>query len=490
MSPLASLIHLEKNSHQAIFLQLSTQITSLIKQGTLPVGQRVPSTRNLSLLLGIHRKTVIRAYDELLAQGWLESHVGNGTFVAKNLPEIRPRKIGDKREVVQQPGLVAGFNIADMPHLNRPVTLSKLKYHLDDGFPDTRLAPMQDLARAYRTQLLMGNAYDRLGYSHPDGALWLREELSSYLNQTRGLKTSAENILVVRGSVMGIYLASTALLNAGDTVVLGAPGWAGASTNFVQAGVKLCKIPVDHHGLCVEELKRICQSQKVRMVYVTSHHHYPTTVSLSADRRMELLKLAGQHGFIVFEDDYDYDFHYENKPLLPLASADEQGMVLYCGSFTKIISPAFRIGYLVGPKNVIAHLSRLRRFVDRQGDTMLENAMAELLQNGIIQRHVRKSLRIYRERRNTFCALMKDQLGQYTDFQAPEGGLSVWTRFDKNINLTDLAKKASLEDLYISDGSAFKGDGAHGDNCTRLGFASSNTEELGHCVEILARLMG
>ncbi|WP_028297036.1 PLP-dependent aminotransferase family protein [Olivibacter sitiensis] len=488
MHPFTSLIALNKDGDSAIFLQVSVQIANLIKQGILPAGHRLPSTRDLAKLLGIHRKTVIRAYDELLAQGWLESHVGSGTFVAYNLPEINPRKIIGKSSV-RQPGQTAGFGMAYAPHLNRPINKNHFRYHLDDGFPDSRLAPLRDLSRAYRTQLLMGNAYHRLGYADPGGTPWLREELSAYLNQTRALNTRPENILITRGSVMGLYLSCTALLEIGDKIVVGVPTWGSAATIFKQAGAQVMKIRVDAHGLCIDELRHLCQHHKIRMVYVTSHHHYPSTVSLKADRRMALLKLAEQYGFILFEDDYDYDFHYENKPLLPLASADEQGMVLYCGSFTKTLSPAFRIGYVVGPANAITHLAKLRRFVDRQGDTMLENAMAELLQNGIIQRHVRKSLRAYRERRDIFCKLLKDQLGQYVNFQIPEGGLAVWAKFDESLNLGQIAKKAALKDLYISNGSVFKEYGYSEENGTRLGFASSTPEELHKSIEILERSM-
>jgi len=196
------------------------------------------------------------------------------------------------------------------------------------------------------------------------------------------------------------------------------------------------------------------------------------------------LQLAEKYGFAIFEDDYDFDFHYQSKPLMPLASADHAGMVLYCGSFTKAISPGFRVGYLIGPENVIAHFAQIRRIIDRQGDTVLENAMAELLQNGIIQRHLRKSLRIYKQRRDFFCELMKDKLGSYVNFQIPDGGMAVWTKFEENINLTLLAERALKRDLYFSNGN-FHGTG----NYTRLGFASSNMDELEKSIGVLSELL-
>jgi GntR family transcriptional regulator/MocR family aminotransferase len=199
---------------------------------------------------------------------------------------------------------------------------------------------------------------------------------------------------------------------------------------------------------------------------------------------VRLLELAQKHGFIIFEDDYDYDFHYQNKPLMPLASADEAGMVLYCGAFSKSISPAIRVGYLVGPENVIEHLAQLRRTIDRQGDSMLENAMAELLQNGVIQRHLRKSLRAYQQRRDFFCGLLNDSLKNYVQFKMPEGGMAVWTYFDSRIDLNRLAQNALKKGLY------FQGENSPlAPNFTRLGFASSAPAELEQCVAVLAKLL-
>lgn len=488
MQPFSALLLIDKSVPEPVYLQIAGRLMTLIKAGTLQAGYQLPSTRALAELLEVHRKTVIRAYDELLAQGWLESHPGSGTFVARHLPEIKPQQLSASPAERPNPVKNAGFLFTTPDHLKLPDARSSASFHLDDGYPDARLAPLADLTRAYRSQLLLGDLYTKLGYSDPRGSFWLREELSSYLGETRGLKTTAENILITRGSIMGMYLASTALIQPGDHVVTGETGWRGAYSSFTQAGAVISRIAVDEFGIQVDELEQLCLKLPVRMVYLTSHHHYPTTVALRADRRIQLLRLSEKYGFIIFEDDYDYDFHYENRPLLPLASADPAGMVLYSGSFSKAISPAFRVGYLVGSENVILHLAKLRRIIDRQGDTMLENAIAELLQNGTIQRHLRKSLRVYRQRRDLFCELMKDQLNGVADFEIPDGGMAVWTTFDPQIDLSALALKAAKKDLHFSDGLVYDSSSERL-NATRLGFASSSTIELENCVAILARLI-
>lgn len=482
------LLTIDKTAKLPAYLQLANQMMSLIRGGELRAGQKLLGTRQLAQFLGIHRKTVVQAYDELLAQGWLESRTGSGTYVVENLPEIKPQPLVDGQKERRNPAKTAGFSFDALPHLWRPALVSGQELHLDDGFPDPRLAPLNELTRAYRSNLLQGNRYVRLGYGDTKGSGWLRRELALYLNETRGLKITEENVLITRGTMMGLYLVATGLVKKGDNVAVGALSWSGANMNFLQAGANLLQLPIDEHGLVVDELEQYCQKRPVRLVYLTSHHHYPTTVALRADRRLKLLRLAEEYGFIVFEDDYDYDFHYLSKPLLPLASADPAGTVLYCGSFTKAISPAFRVGYLVGPENVINHLAQLRRIIDRQGDLVLENSFAELLQNGVIQRHLRKSLREYRERRDVFCELLKTQMGEYLDFQIPDGGMAVWSRFRKEINLELLAEKALKKELVFSNGKHHDSPG-NSLNSTRLGFASSTVEELEKCVNILRNII-
>lgn len=489
MHPFFSTLSLAKSTATPVYFQLTEQLTAAINKGLLQPVTRLPGSRQLAQLLGVHRKTVIRAYEELLAQGWLESKTGSGTFVAQHLPVVKTRKIDNtSSRSGADPSQLAGFSFQHAAHLDREFIKSGATYHLDDGFPDPRLAPLKDLSRAYRTQLIIGNSYHRLGYDDPQGSTWLREELAAHLHATRGMNITKDNILITRGTVMGLYLAATGLVQPGDRVVIGAPGWATANSIFIQAGASLIQVPVDEYGIQTDKLEQICKRQQLRMVYLTSHHHYPTTVSLRAERRIHLLQLSAKYGFIIFEDDYDYDFHYLNRPLSPLASADEAGMVLYCGSFTKTISPAFRVGYLAGSANVIRHLAKLRRIIDRQGDTMLDNAMAELLRNGIIQRHLRKSVRVYRQRRDVFCNLIQSELHNWLSFHPPEGGMSVWTKFDPAIDLPELSRRARKKDLYFSDGHVHHSM-LYQANATRLGFASSTIDELEQCVDILKHLL-
>lgn len=474
-------LHLDYSAKKAVYLQLAEAVLSMIKKGRLHPGQKLPSSREVANLLHINRITVSKAYEELQMQGWLESYTGRGTFISLHVPEVKLLR----DVVIPAPSQKAGFLIEPKPYLNNIISAVNAEFHLDDGFPDPKLAPIKELYRAYRGQLTRSNLYQKFGsYSYPEGSTFYREILSHYLNETRGLKTTANNILSVKGTLMGINLVCNSLIETGDIIVSGVPGWNKAELNFIHAKAVHITIPVDEHGLVTEELKKICKKRKIRMVYVTPHHHYPTTVPLRIDRRLELLRLANKYGFIIFEDDYDFDFHYKHRPLLPLASMDENGMVIYCGSFSKSFSPAFRMGYIVASKNVIEHLAKVRVLLDRQGNHILDNAVAELLNDGTIQRYIRKALIVYEDRRNFFCDLLYNELGDIVNFAIPEGGMSVWTEFDKSIDLDLLARKAYLKGLYLSDGKIHQYSN-YKRNAVRLGFASSTQEELVKSVNIL-----
>ena len=491
MIPFKSLLTVDKASATPVFVQLSDQFAQLIRAGTLPAGQRLPGTRLLADLLTINRQTVVAAYDEAMAQGWLESRPGSGTFVAGHLPEVRPQTLkgGNSNGITITSAITQpGYAFESLPFLARPVLTQSGELHLDDGFPDSRLAPLAELGRAYRSYFRWGNPQKHFGYGDTKGHPLLREQLSQYLNETRGLHTTPGNILITRGSIMGLHLASQVLLRSGDVVVTGETTWAGATMNFRKAGATVLTVPVDAHGIDVDALAALAETTPIRLVSVTPHHHYPTTVTLRPDRRVRLLQLAERYGFAILEDDYDYDFHYLSRPILPLASTDRNGMVIYIGSLTKSVAPAFRIGYVVAPTALIDELARLRRIIDRQGDTMLEFAVGQLFKTGDLKRHFRKALRTYHARRDHFCHLLTTELPDVVQFNKPDGGLAVWATFDPAIDMEQLADRAAQNGLYVANGLIHNPPGQVM-NGTRLGFASSTEAELERCVAVLKKVI-
>ena len=484
MLPYSSLIQVDKSLKTPVFIQIALAITEQIRKGVIPSGARLPGTRALADYLDVHRKTVIAAYEELLAQGWLETRSSSGTFVSSKLPDTRPTAL-PQTAVAGDPKQKAGFRFQDDQLLHWPILKGSNILAFNDGFPDVRIAPWDALSRAFRTVVRQGYRKNLFFYSGLYGELSLRSTMADYLRETRGLPVAEENILVGRGSTMGIFLTANLVLQPGDHMVVGEMSYGSANIIFQKTGAQLLRVPVDQFGLDVDAIEDICKKTPIRMVYVTPHHHYPTTVTMPAERRLKLLQLAQNHGFCILEDDYDYDFHYDCNPVMPLAGADSGGHVVYVGSLCKAISPALRVGYVAGPADLIAAMGRLRRIIDRQGDNLTEAALALLFKEGEIRRHLKKAQKTYHHRRNLFCDLLKTNMGDLVTFEKPTGGMAVWTQFDPSFDLPGLAEKAARAGLYIPNGRSY----APQPNATRLGFASVNEEEMARGMAILKKII-
>ncbi|SFW56970.1 GntR family transcriptional regulator / MocR family aminotransferase [Sinomicrobium oceani] len=494
MIPYKTIIRLDKKSCTPLYIQLCNQLIQLIKCGVLPPSSRLPGTRWMSDTLGIHRKTVIAAYDELVTQGWTEASPARGTFVNSLLPIVEKRPIpgekwGEDTLKIQQ---TSGFSFVHRKHLDS--TDARFPEEglivFDDGVPDNRIAPIEEIARAYRNVARKSYNRKHLSYGSVYGNRELREALAAYLNDTRGLHTTPENILITRGSQMGIYLSARLLLGEGGIMVVGETNYRSANKVFTEAGGKLERIRVDECGIVTDDVEKICRSRKISGVYVTSHHHHPTTVTLSANRRMHLLELSKKYGFAIVEDDYDYDFHYSNAPILPLASSDTGGNVIYIGALCKIVAPAIRVGYMVAPQDFTDEASRLRRVIDRQGDPLLELTLAHMFRDGEIQRHSKKALKMYHERRNLFCSLLRKKLHCYFDFQTPEGGMAVWVRLRGNYSWDEIKEEALKNGLRIGGSCGDENDPVEPPYPgTRMGFASLNTDEIREAIGRLEKTM-
>ena len=357
-----------------------------------------------------------------------------------------------------------------------------------EGLPDTRLAPVDMLIREYRR---FGNyrfTARFLSYGPEQGSVNLRNELARFLNVTRGLAVSPANILITKGAQMGMYILSQLLLKKGDGVVVGEPGYVGASEVFRAGGADLQWVPVDDDGLDVDAVERLCKRRKIKMVYVVPHHHMPTAVPLCPERRQQLLALARRYSFAILEDDYDFDFQYSSSPILPLASVDTCGNVIYIGSFSKIIAPAIRIGFLVAPVNLIEQATHLRRLIDRQGELLMEEAMANLLRNGDIDRHLKKANKIYHERRDRLCGLLRSELGSRVAFCEPSGGFAIYTHFH-GMPVREIQAAAARLGVGMGNGEDYWHDAKRRENAVRLGFASMNEKELEEAVGVLKKVV-
>jgi GntR family transcriptional regulator/MocR family aminotransferase len=308
------------------------------------------------------------------------------------------------------------------------------------------------------------------------------------LNFKRGMRLSPDELFITRGSQMAMYLSAHCLLQPGDHVVIENPGYKPAWTAFENAGAKLLPVNVDAEGIIVEELRAYLRSYRsIKAIYITPHHQFPTTVTLSLQRRLELIALSNKHGFTIIEDDYDNEFHFGQRPILPLSSFENIQHYVYIGTMSKIVAPALRVGYLASSKAFITKVSRLRKIIDVQGDNIMGQAILQLINDGHIKRHLRKATLLYRDKRDHFEQLIRAHLADKVVFRKPEGGLAYWLEPKRSKDLVKLSETLLGKGIQIipPDHFSFR----EPVNGLRLGYASLTEKQLEEGIRAIAGLL-
>lgn len=464
-----------------IYMQIIHALIRDIETGRLTSGTFLPSSRELASALGVNRKTVVLAYEDLIAQGWLSSAGTRGTMVSRSLPDtmtVQGTEPGQPKEAE------AHFRFAPPPE--RPLALpSGQGIKLDEGAPDGRLFPADQLSRAYRSAINRASRNNRLQYRDPRGTEALRDQVAEMLRSQRGLAVTARNICITRGSQAGLFLALQVLIKPGDAVIVEELTYEPAMAAVKALGGKVIPVGLDDGGICVDEVEACCRRHSVRAIFLTPHHQFPTTVALRPERRLQLLEIARQFGVAIIEDDYDHEFHFQSQPLLPMAGY-APGQVIYLGSMSKLLLPALRIGYLAAPEDVIDAIAHRVSLTDGMGNTVTEDAAAELIANGELRRHARKAWRVYADRRDAFASLLDEHLGDRCEFVVPDGGLAFWVRFAGDIETIEgraheLGLRFASHKSFMATETAPKG--------LRIGFASLDEPEAARAVSCLAQAM-
>jgi GntR family transcriptional regulator/MocR family aminotransferase len=474
-------VPVDRTSEIPVYVQIARSLADDVRRGRLRPGDRLPGSRALALGLGVNRNTVVAAYREMEAEGWISGSEASGTFVSSRLPGDVPRAFGVlRREVPAR----SGFDLAPPPeHALGPV-FRRGNLDFGTGTPDVRLLPVTALARAYRhamdangRRVLDYQTCGRSALELEDGAYGsrdLRRTLAAMLAATRGLAASWENVIVTRGSQMGLLLAARALLGPGDVVAVEEMGSRPVHAALRQSGAVLAPVAVDAEGIDVEAIRELAEREpRLKAVYLTPHHQCPTTVTLGQGRRLALLELARRRRIALLEDDYDHEFHWESQPVLPMASVDTAGVVVYVGSLSKILAPGLRIGYVVAPRPLVDRLALLRQ-------------IADLLEGGDVARHVRRIRRIYRDRRDLLSTALRKELGAALSFEIPTGGLAIWARVADDLDAERWAALAIEEGASLRTARFYTVDGSSRP-FLRLGFSGLDEPELLEAVRRLAR---
>lgn len=480
MLPYKNLIIIDKNSEVPIYKQISIQFIDLIQEGKLLPGSKLPSTRSLALDLHLHRKTIMAVYETLVSEDWIDSQPRKGYIVSPNLPVVRPRSYHKKISPFSTKGKF-DFDRREIIHFTFN-TDSKNNIIIDDGFPDTSLLPFNTINKEFRKSLDRVITKDNSKYALDSAGF--KNSLQTFLNQTRGIDFSFENLFITRGGQMAIYLSASLIIKPGDKIVVTEPSYFIADALFEKLGADIIRVPVDDQGMRTDILEDILKKQTIKLIYVIPHHHHPTTVTMSVERRNHLLELINIYNPAVIEDDYDYDFQFKYDPYLPLASGDHNGNIIYIGSLTKVLGTPFRLGYMIATEEFLAAVSKLRILIDLKGDLIIEQTVAAMINSGDLARHIQKTNKIYSQRCDLLCNLLNEELNDYINYSKPSGGLAVWLSFKPEYELSKIIKHTHENGLSVKSNFYCTGKNAHY-NSFRFGFASMEEKKITDAVRIL-----
>ncbi len=438
-------IALTPRAKAPLYRQVYDWFRNAILDGQMRPGQRVPSTRSLAGELKISRIPVLNAYEQLHAEGYFETFVGAGTCVARSIPEDAQRspavKAGKRvEETVQKPGprriSRRGAVLADVPAQSWLDNLGAFRVSLPalDYFP---IKPWSKLVARHARRPQKGI----MAYGPAMGYLPFREAIAEYLGAVRGVRCQASQILVTTGSQQGLQLSAQVLLDANEKVWIEEPGYPGARHALMMAGAQLVPVPVDQEGLDVAE--GIRRARGAHAVYITPSHQYPLGMTMSATRRMLLLTWAARSGAWIIEDDYDSEYRFGGRPIASLQGLDTDARVIYVGTFSKVMFPALRLGYVVVPKDLVDAFSIARDATDQFSATLYQAVMTDFIREGHFARHIRRMRMLYMQRRVALVEAVRIQMGDEFEIVGAEAGMHLVVLLPPGLRDVMVAKAAA-----------------------------------------------
>jgi GntR family transcriptional regulator/MocR family aminotransferase len=388
--------------------QLYEQLRVAITGGRLLPGDQLTPSRQLAGELRVSRHTVTTAYGRLVAEGYAEGRAGGGSVVAAGFSA--PPAGADQANALRPGRRFAGLSVYSRP---RP---HNWRFDLRPGLPDPALFP----AVVWRRRVAAAVAAEPRVYGHPAGKGELRRAIVGWVTRLRSVTATEDTVVVTGGAQHGIDLVARILLEPGDCVAVEDPGYAPVANLLSALGARVVGVPVDDEGLVVDQLP-----SAARIVYVTPSHQYPLGMTMSMPRRRALLRWAQQHGAAVIEDDYDTEFRYADRPLEPLQALDADGRVVYVGSFSKTFSPSVRLGFVVLPESLAGPVAALKQLTDWHPPTAMQMALAGFIDDGLFDKHIRRSRRVYAERHHILTTALHGPLAGHLTARTPNAGLHV-----------------------------------------------------------------
>jgi GntR family transcriptional regulator/MocR family aminotransferase len=463
---------------------LYDQLRTAILNGRLQPGARLPATRDLAAAYKLSRATIVSAFEQLRSEGYVEGRPGSGTYVSKVLPEQLLQVAGARQErrLPHRRISLSAYAKRLQPFRSppaQPVRAFRANQPALDLFPAALWA--QVAARRLRrvsTKLLTGG--ETLGYRP------LREAVAEYLNTSRGVKCAADQVLIVSGAQEGLDRTARLLLNPGDPAWLEEPGYPGAAAVLRAAGAKICGVPVDVEGMNLERGTR--RWPRPKLVYVTPAHQFPLGVTMSLRRRLALLEWARKAGVLIFEDDYDSEYRYSGRPVPAMQGLDRAGVVIFGGSFSAVMFPAMRLGYLVVPPEMVDVFAAAQSVSTHHPPLVGQAVLCDFITEGHFARHIRKMREVYAERLSVLLKAAKEKLDGLVEISNVEAGLQTVGWLQHRID-AEVAARAAAErnvELVPLRRYAF---GRASRNGIVLGFAAVEPRELRRGVDELAAVL-
>jgi len=432
---------LSPDSKEPIYVQVYESLRQAIMEGRLRFGEKLPSTRELADGSGISRFTVLRSYELLTSQGFIETIVGSGTFVMQKIPEVAQNVVP------------AGFDTASLSvfaqrllHPEIEAVDAELFDELNYGAPsvdDLPLKPWREVINKcarFQDKTLFQYVSDPMGYSH------LREAISAYLIRTRSVKSTPENMAIFSGAQSALDLVCRLLLDPGDCVAVENPGSPFARRTLKMHGANILPARVDSEGLVVKDLER--RQEKIKLVYITPSHQDPTGVIMSMPRRLELLSWAQRTGAFIVEDDYDNEYnYYGEKPVPALHGMDDQGVVIYLSSFWKVLFPIVRIGFIVLPPQLIEPVRKAKGSIERDLPLLEHVALTEFINQGMLERQIKRLRNLYARRRAALSHVLTRRFKDHATMPGVSAGMHMIINFDERFTAEDIAASAQTAKL-------------------------------------------
>jgi GntR family transcriptional regulator/MocR family aminotransferase len=473
---LLTFISIKKKIGQTIHRQLYEQLKKGIYEGMLLPGDRMPSSREMSAELKISRNSVLQVFEQLMMEGFFETLTGSGTFISKNIghfskpkrspPGVNPAKIPDLK-TVRDFGLNGAFKGSES--ITEPILPFQQSVPMISEFPFATWARIS--AEVHKKMHTL-----HLGYDDAQGYFPLRKAISDHLRISRSIKCDPDQVLIVNGTRQALHLAAEILLNKGDQCWMEDPGYPGALSAIQRFGGEICPVPIAKNGIDLDFAMHHYPNAK--LAYVTPSHQFPMGNTMALSERIKLLNWARDNNMWIIEDDYDSEFRYSSRPIPALQSMDDNENVIYSGTFSKVLLPALRLGYMVLPTKIIARqFAAGKSVIDGQNNIITQAIVSEFIRQGYFSRHIRKMRLLYKKNQDDLVALIKLHLNDWLTPVPVEAGMHLIAWLSVAIDAELIAKEASKEGLIIHPVSQFciQSDYANG---LILGFSGFSFNEM------------